>query len=646
MIIGTAGHIDHGKTALVKALTGVDTDRLKEEKARGISIELGYAYTSLANGEVLGFVDVPGHERFIHTMLAGAAGIDFALLVVAADDGPMPQTHEHLQLLRLLGVTRGAVALTKNDLVDAARTAEVAAQLQELGAPLFPDGRVFCVSSKTGEGIAALALHLEAEARKFQRRGCGAHFRLAVDRSFTLKGAGTVVTGTVFSGQVRVGQKLLIAPAGQEVRVRSIHAQNRPAEAGRAGERCALNLVGAQLSKDDIARGDWVLDRVLHFPVERLDARFELSSTEAKPLKHWIPVHLHLAAAHVTGRVALLESERIEPGAGGFVQLVLASPIATLAGDRFVLRDQSASRTLGGGTVLDIFPPTRYRRTTTRLAALGCLAGETPRDALRGLIELSPEGVDLARFALVRNLKLEELDLQAAEFRRVRTPDGDYGFATGRWRGLAEETLSALAAFHESFPDLLGPDLQRLRRMAYPRLPSGAIAALVAELIAAGRVKKSGPWLHLPEHSIALSPNEESLAQKILPVLEEAAFDPPWIRDIAHTVQVEEISARLLMQRLARQGEVYRVVRDLFYSRRAVAELAAIASRLEREHGEIRAAAFRDAAGIGRKRAVQLLEFFDRIGYTRRARDVHRLRSDSLLELTDLSAQTHAGATS
>ncbi len=273
MIVGTAGHIDHGKTSLVRALTGVDTDRLPEEKARGISIELGYAYAPLANGEVLGFVDVPGHEKFIHTMLAGAIGIDFALLVVAADDGVMAQTREHLNILTLLGVESGAIALTKIDAVEAERVGAVEEELRNLVTRTpFADAPIFAVSGRTGAGIDALRAFLERRAIEHLRYADdGQHFRLAVDRSFTLPGFGTVVTGTVHSGEVRVGAVVNIAPAGREVRVRSIHAQDRASEVGSAGQRCALNLAG--IARDEVARGDWIVAPPIMLATTRVDAR-------------------------------------------------------------------------------------------------------------------------------------------------------------------------------------------------------------------------------------------------------------------------------------------------------------------------------------------------------------------------------------
>jgi selenocysteine-specific elongation factor len=382
MIVGTAGHVDHGKTALVRALTGVDTDRLKEEKARGISIDLGFAYVPCPDGSVMGFIDVPGHERFVHNMLAGATGIDLVLLVVAADDGVMPQSLEHLAIVDLLGVRRGLVALTKVDLVSAERRAEVRAEIASLLAGTALDGaEIVEVSTVSGEGIGGLHAGLDDAASAMMERAICGRFRLAVDRSFTLTGAGTVVTGTVLSGSIAVGNEVLISPLGKPARVRSIHAQNRPAERGRAGERCALNLTGDGITKDAIHRGDVVLDPSLHAPAIRIDARLRVLTSEAKAIANWMPVRVHCGAAEIGGRIVPLGDAPLGPGGEGWVQLVLEHPIAVCAADRFILRDTSAQRTIGGGTLVDLRAPARKRSTPERLAQIAALAEANAADA-------------------------------------------------------------------------------------------------------------------------------------------------------------------------------------------------------------------------------------------------------------------------
>ncbi len=628
MIVGTAGHIDHGKTTLVHALTGVDTDRLKEEKVRGISIELGYAYQPMDNGEILGFIDVPGHERFIHTMLAGAAGIDFALLVVAADDGVMPQTQEHLNILDLLGIKRGAVALAKTDRVDDARIAQVESDLHHLlaethlaGMPIFP------VSAVSGQGVDALRRYLHEAAHTLPHLGTEGGFRLAVDRSFSLKGTGTVVTGTVFSGRVQVGDELRTSPSGKTVRLRSLHVMNQAAQSGVAGQRCALNLVG--VGKEEIQRGDWIVTPRLHAPSGRFDVRITLSGHAPHALHHWAPIHLHLGAAHVMARVALLEGESLAPGDTVLAQIVTDHPIGAQHGDTFILRDGDARHTLGGGLVLDPKGPARKRKTPLRLAELAALQIDDTAQRLTQLLELSPHGLDLGSMAV--NWNRENLADDLPPSSKLVCASGErWAFSERHWRSLHNKLLMDIEGFHALFPDELGPDAARARRMFFPRLPSMAFAALIEELMAEGTLQRSGAWLHLPTHRITLNPQEEALYQRIRPWLVEASFNPPWVRDLARLSSHDEESMRRLLQKLARQGKLYQVVRDLFYLPETVAWLATVVHELENAEGETRAAEFRDRTGLSRKRAIQVLEFFDRVGFTRRVRETHRVRNPEI----------------
>ncbi len=631
MIIGTAGHIDHGKTTLVRALTGVDTDRLPEERARGISIELGYAYTPLANGDVLGFVDVPGHEKFVHTMLAGASGIDFALLAVAADDGVMPQTREHLDILRLLGVPAGAIAITKIDVVETGRIAEVERELRALVARTVLAGApIFAVSARTGAGLDALRRLLEARAQAHRRRADDGHFRLAVDRSFALTGIGTVVTGTVHSGEIAVGAHLVIAPGGTQVRVRSIHAQNRASERARAGERCALNLVG--IGHQDVGRGDWVVAPPIGLATARFDARLDLLDGETKAFGSAAALHVHVGTARVPGRLVTLEAQVDDAGSGSrpLAQLVLQAPIAAWRGDRFILRDASAMRTIGGGRVLDPFAPARYRRSPQRLTVLRALEADTPASQLTALIGCEPLGVDLRRFASAGNVRDVSAVVPEAGVRRVTGEGVDFAIAEGHWQTLQVRAEEHLATFHQAHPDELGPDSARLKRMAFPRLDNALYRALIADLLAQGRILRGGPWLHLPGHDDAPSAADAALLEKLLPHLLDTPFDPPWVRDLARACAQPETLVRNALMRASKRGQTFQVVRDLFYHPRAIRELAALANSLQATEGEVRAAAFRDRTALGRKRAIQILEFFDRVGFTRRVREKHLVRADSL----------------
>ncbi|MFM0365143.1 selenocysteine-specific translation elongation factor [Paraburkholderia sediminicola] len=632
MIVGTAGHIDHGKTSLVRALSGVDTDRLKEEKARGISIELGYAYVPLENGDVLGLIDVPGHEKLVHTMTAGASGIDFALLVIAADDGVMPQTREHLAIVELLGIKRGAIALTKIDRVDAERLQQVHDEVATfLSGSVLQDAPVFdtCATREDDFGVAALKAHLHAAAVAWRMRRDDGLFRLAVDRVFTLSGQGTIVTGTVVSGSVAVGDTMLLAPKNQPARVRSIHAQNRPAETGRAGERCALNLAG--IEKSAIDRGDWIVDPLLWQASERIDVMLTLLADVPLTLEHWAPLHVHLGTQHQVAHVALLDGETLGAGQRARVQLVFERPVCALPGDRFVVRNAQANRTVGGGHVLDPFAPSRKRRSVERLAWLDAIQVMLDTGALDSLLARAPHGLSRSLLERLTGMQAAVLALPS-DTRVVELPGGNDALliADASWRALNARLTTTLTQYHERSPDELGPDVSRLRRIAAPLVDDALWRALVDDAAARGEIVRRGPWLHLPDHAVTLDDADRVLAAALLPALKAGRFDPPWVRDLANAHGVSEDRVRQLLRKLARQGELFQVVRDLFYHHEVIRELALIAgSEAQKNAGTVAAAPFRDVTGLGRKRAIQLLEFFDRVGYTRFHRGLHLMRTDS-----------------
>ncbi len=628
MIVGTAGHIDHGKTALVRALTGIDTDRLKEEKARGITIELGFAYLPLSGERVTGFVDVPGHERFVHTMLAGASGIDFALLVVAADDGVMPQTREHLAILDLLGIARGLVAITKSDLAGEARLEALASDIRELlagtsleGAPILP------VSAQTGAGIEALKSALaEAEAAT-REAGDGGAFRLAVDRCFTLQGAGTVVTGTVLSGAASVGDQVMVSPSGLPARIRSIHAQNRPSERALAGQRCALNLVGREIGKDSVGRGDLVLAPALHAPAERIDAELRVLHSEAAPLGTWFPARLHHASTEVGARIVPL-GEPIKPGELGFAQLVLDKAIAAAAGGRFILRDVSAQRTIGGGRFLDLRAPARKRRTTERLAQLGALSNRDPARAFADLLDMPPRQVELDAFARDHALGAAEADALAVHAVLLEAEGRRLALSPAGWDAFRESLRANLAQHHEENPDQQGIGRERLRLLAQPRLPAPFFKAALEREARAGNIVLEGAFLRLPGHEVRLDPEDEALYAQVLPKLGgELRFRPPRTRDLANELGVEEARMRRMLKACARLGRLDQIAHDHFFPRETTAEMAAIARDVASasEDGWFTAALFRDRMDNGRKVAIQILDFFDRHGLTLRKGDLRRI---------------------
>ena len=630
MIIATAGHVDHGKTLLIKTLTGVDTDRLPEEKKRNLTIDLGFAYLPLDGAETIGFIDVPGHERFIRNMLCGVAGIDFVLFIVAADDGPMPQTEEHLAILDVLGINRGAVALTKIDRVSEERAAEVAEEIDVLfagtslgGLPVFP------VSAMTGDGIDGLKTHLLETAADMPPRPVTGNFRLAIDRSFDVVGAGLVVTGTVFSGRANVGTPARVLGADMDVRVRGIHAQNAEAESGRAGQRCALNLAGTGLDKDLIRRGDWVVTGDVPAPSRKIDLRLRVLKSEGRALAHWTPVHVHLGAAETTGRVAVLGATSIEPGESALAQIVLDHPIGAVHGDGLIIRDQSAQRTIGGGKVIDLFPPARGRAKPERLAFLAAMEDADDGTALTDLLDTSPNGLHLDRFAATRNLTPDDMDTLAelVPMKTVRTETGALGFSNDRWAALRTAVLTGLAAWHKKSPDTVGPGENRILAGTGIRLPADAAIAIAAELVREGVIVKEGMGVRLPSHQPSLQGADATNWKKIKPLLIEGGLRPPVVTDIAEAIGGEPRKIESLLVRAGRHGLVVRIAKNRFYPPETLHDLAVIAEKVatEAEGGIITAAAFRDESDIGRNLAIEVLEFFNKVKFTRRVGDGHEV---------------------
>jgi selenocysteine-specific elongation factor len=633
MIVATAGHIDHGKTALVKALTGIDADRLPEEKARGITLDLGFAYAPADGiaGVPLGFVDVPGHERLVRTMVAGATGVGCALLAVAADDGVMPQTREHVAILDLLGLSRGVVAITKSDRADAARIAAVAAEVRALLAGTgLAAAPVLACSAATGQGIPDLARHLGEAAVAMPSDAAGRGARLAVDRCFTVAGAGLVVTGAVHAGTIRVGDRLLVSPGGAEVRVRGLRVHAAAREAASAGERCALNLTGPRLSRDAIGRGAWILAPDLHGPATRLDVALRLLPGEARPLRHRTPVQLHLGAATVTGRVLLPSGGGIQPGGQGPAILVLDRALGALAGDRFVLRDISASRTLGGGRVIDCDGPRRGAWTNARRAVVAALDTGEDGEALRGLLA-EPSPVDLDRFARLRNIPPGSLAALVAQSGGVvATGDGArHAYARSRVAALADTIRAALGRAHQAAPDDPGRSPEEIAAdLPAPERP--AVAVALDGLLRAGAVRRRGPLLHLPGHEARLRPADAALYEAVRAILEEAGLDQPRLGLIAERLGRSPEELRPLLDKVGRIGWLRRISKNYYLLPEAVASLARIVRAVAAEHPEglLTVGRFREVARIGRNLTLPVLEFFDEEGLTARIPEGRRVRAE------------------
>ena len=616
MIIGTAGHIDHGKTSLVKALTGIDADRLPEEKARGITIDLGFAYVPDGAGKTVGFVDVPGHEKFVHTMVAGAAGMDHALLVVAADDGVMPQTREHLRIVDLLGVPELTTVITKIDMVDAARLETVRSQVAELvGATRFGNVLSHLVSAKSGAGIQGLRNELFTRAEQLQKHG--SYFRLPIDRVFVVKGVGVAITGAVLSGVVRVGDTLLLGPKQLEVKVRSIHAQNMPAEKATVGTRCGIVLSGVEYA--DVARGDWLVAPELSFLTQRIDCRITVPADAERSVKDGEQLLLHYGTEHFLTRLIMLDAQELRPGQAGYAQCSFDKPLPICWHDRLVFRDSSARLTLAGGLVLDGDPPVRGRKKPERIGVLESLSQDGLSILMSTLLNNS-QPVFLSRWSSFVNQPLNDLLAIAESESALVLMIGAQRYAVGQQTlaGLSHSTSSVLKDFHEREPDEPGLSIERLRRMAAPSYPLEIFKEIAQHLIDVHQLALTGSFVHLPDHRVTLTASEQVIWERIYPRLLEGQYDPPWVRDLAKDLGESENSVRTLLRKVSRTSQLAQVVPDLFYPVPTMQIMADIIRDLVEVDGSVTVITFKDRVHLGRKRAIQILEAFDRLGFTRR----------------------------
>jgi len=623
MIIATAGHVDHGKTSLVQALTGIDTDRLKEEKQRGLTIDLGFAYTDAETGSRLGFVDVPGHIKFINNMLAGVAAIDFSLLVIAADDGVMPQTIEHLEVLQLLGIKAGIVALTKIDRVDDDRLEEVTGDIRRVTQDTFlARADIYPVSNTTGDGIDTIKLALDIAADEVDARSNDGLFRLAIDRRFSVHGAGIVVTGSVFAGAVSEGDTLRLMPQDIPVRARSLRTQDQAADNATAGDRCAMNLTANRLSIDEIHRGNWITQNTGHAS-SRIDVRIEVLKSAGSSLRHWTPVHFHTAANHVTARIALLEERRIEPGGMGLAQVVLDEAINVCVGDRFVIRDQAALMTLGGGSVIDPWSVKRGRARQDRLDYLRQVDPDSAFNTLQQMIGNLATGVDLDRFAKAFNLSdaerqriIEQVDCRKLGENHVI---GEPQFKAAR------DTLAAqLDHWHQANPGKPGMPINQISQLNR-RWPGLLTELLVADMRELGELHQDGNIFCLDGYGLRLSSLEQQIFASIKPLLEDEPVKPPVLHDLAKAVDQPPKDLEKILNQVVKAGQLVRPVKNRYFLPEAMKELKGYLAQAADEQGQFTVKQYRDVAGTGRNLAIEVLEYFDRTGVTRRLGDIRQI---------------------
>ena len=628
VIVGTAGHIDHGKTALVRALTGIDTDRLEEEKRRGITIDLGFAHLDLVghdlaghDGEVLrlGFVDVPGHERFVRNMLAGVGGIDLVVLVIAADASIQPQTREHFDICRLLNVQRGITVLTKADLVDAETLEVTRLEVEEFLQGSFLEGApIVSVSAKTGLGIDELKLALAAEAQKTVPRESAALARLPIDRAFSMKGFGTVVTGTLISGTVRPEDELDVYPSGRRVRVRGVQVHGAAAERAVAGQRTALNLAGAAVA--DLARG-MMLGPVGTF---RATARVDVDLTllpSARPLKNRARVHLHTHTTETVAEVVLGEGQQVAPGGQALARLRLAEPALLLPGDRFILRQLSPVLTLGGGIVLDAAPLPRAKKDLVRAflrelqttPEAGLLARIARREASGLRVESAVEETGWRREAV-------ELVLAGALSSGKIVRIGSRYVTREGLENLEKSVGEQVLSFHKKSPLVAGIGKEELKEELLERWGADAevFAFIVQRMVGAGKLAVSGEVVHLPGRGVSLSAEEAVSKHAIESAFATAQLHAPALKEVLAGLHIDEARAKKLVTLLLRDKVLVKVSDELVFHRTALESLRAVVAARKAQSPKMDVGAFKEMTGVSRKYAIPLLEYMDRERITRR----------------------------
>lgn len=630
-IVGTAGHIDHGKTSLVKVLTGQDTDRLKEEKERGISIDLGFAHLELPDGTQAGVIDVPGHERFVRNMLAGAHGIDFVLFTVAADDGVMPQTEEHFDIVRLLGVTQGLFVITKSDLASPERLHEVEEEIEMLaagtpfeGAPMLP------FSALTQQGLAELRAAIVAGLAKCAKTMPEAYFRMPVDRAFTLQGHGLVVTGTAHTGSVAAGEHLRCLPGNERLRVRAIQVHGKTQEKAGWGQRVALNLAGAETAS--VRRGQVVCHEKLARTSQRFDAHVEIPRAGSRGVRSHQLVRVHLGTAEITGKVVFLHGkDKVESNQSAYCQITLDEPALVMRGDRFILRDEVAKRTLGGGVVLHPWANRHKLREAGRVEKLDILRnGEFPAlvDLLLG--ESESPALPLDTVCQFFNLTTNDAAIRLSKIKSALklNLEGEQLFVSqSRWQSIGDAVLGLVGNFHKAQPLAAGMDLEDLRAKLRAGVSPAVYRYLIDQRVAAKSLVREGNLLRLPGHKVNVGGAEKALMEKIRTILGANDMAPPDLASIEKETQAAKPRLIEAMKLLEREGAVVRVGADLYFTSGAVERVRTSLRDHLVLNGTITAAGFRDLIGSTRKYVIPFLEYFDRTGFTIRVGDNRKLKS-------------------
>lgn len=631
--VGTAGHIDHGKTLLIKALTGIDADRLPEEKQRGISIDLGFAELEL-DGVRIGFVDVPGHEKFVKNMLAGASGIDLVLFVIAADEGVMPQTREHFEICRLLGIKKGIIVLTKTDMADSDLLEMARLEAAELVEGSFLDGApTVAVSSKTGAGIDDLKLALAEAAKSVGIRESPLTTRLPIDRSFTVKGFGTVVTGTLASGKISLADEMELLPGGQKVRVRGLQVHGRDAETVVAGQRAAVNLGG--IDYDEVVRGLILAERGVLRPTQIINAEIEALKGSKRPIRSRQRVRLHIGTREVLARIVVMnDAGEVEPGHKAFLQLRLEAPVAAVPGEKFIIRSYSPSSTIGGGEVLDgLAGKVRKKDFSNTVGLLEMLADKeiSPAERIAVWVNAASENgmilADLqARTGWEVGIVKQALsaNLTAGKFRKA----GSRYLANAAFEGLKSKTTSEIIEHFRCQPLSSGVSLETIREKIFSYIPTEIFKAVIADLEAERLIVANKEIVQLADRKLELSHEDSELRERLLKIYLDAGIEPPKLEDaLADSIKGSKISrnqARAIFKLLLDAGEIVKVTEEFYFSRPIVDGLLKKLSEIAPPR-LINVAKFKEIAAISRKYAIPLLEYFDREKVTMRVGDQRQI---------------------
>ncbi|MFQ5842729.1 MAG: selenocysteine-specific translation elongation factor [Thermodesulfobacteriota bacterium] len=631
IVLGTAGHIDHGKTALIKALTGIDTDRLKEEKDRGITIELGFASLVLPSGLRMGIVDVPGHEKFVKHMVAGAWGIDIVALVVAADEGIMPQTREHLDICRLLGVKKGLVVVSKIDLADNELVQLVVEEVRELVRETFlQDAPIVTVSSLTEEGISQLITTLDRLANEVQGKISDGLLRLPIDRVFVMKGFGTVVTGTLVSGSLSVGDTVQLLPSLREGKVRGIQVHNEVVQMTRAGQRTAVNLQG--IEKSLINRGDVLAHPQTITPTYMVDAYLEHLPTSPRPLRNRIRQRFHIGTSSALATIILLDREELAPGEKGFVQLRFEKPVAAFPQDRFVIRGSSAIQTLGGGVIIDSHPAKHRRRSRDVLAGLMILKDRGEEEVVgQHLASSGVRGMMLRELRERVNIppgRLSELLRELVARREIVAIDGDEGRFVHHlgYEQLRKETLSYLIEFHKKYPLKLGPSKEEVKSKLPKTVEAKLFHRLLSDLVDLKEILVEKDKLRLSVHRLSLREDQKRLKDRVEGLFARGGLRSPSLKKLASELSTDESEVRTVVHLLIEEGAVIKAKEDIYFHSDSVEKLRGKLVQFLRAHHEITTAQFKEMTRVSRKYAIPLIEYFDNRKVTIRVGEKRVLR--------------------